>query len=213
MERFYLKGYYFITDSRLSLKGIYSDTRAAVRANAAIVQYRSKDASARRMYLEALKLRKICKDTVFLINDRVDIALAVEADGIHLGQSDLPYEAARKLLGKSKIIGITVHSLKQAQEAAEMGADYIGVAPVFFTRTKADAGRPVGAGLIRRIRKKVSVPLVALGGITLTNASEVIFQGADAVCAVSQVVTRPDVAGEILKFQKLFSNNKTRFRG
>jgi thiamine-phosphate diphosphorylase len=156
------------------------------------------------MYEEARRLKVLCRGALFLINDRVDLAQAVDADGVHLGRQDLPYDIARKLLGPGKIIGITVSSLAEALDAARQGADYLGISPIFPTTTKADAGTPGGLGLIREIRKLVSLPLIAIGGITLTNAPEVIQAGADGLCAISAVVTKPDVRGEIERFQALF---------
>ncbi len=199
-----LKGYYFITDSKLSRAGNTSDVKNALACGVKIIQYRNKDAGTRQMYEEALKLKSICKGAIFLINDRLDIALSVGADGLHLGGDDLPYKVARKLLGKNKIIGLTVHSVKEARQAQKLKADYIGIAPVFATRTKLDAGKPKGLKLIKEIRKQVSIPIIAIGGINLTNAREVIAAGADGLCAISAVVTKPDVKKEIAKFQALY---------
>ncbi len=128
-----MKGYYFITDSKLSRAGNINDVSMAVACGVGVVQYRNKNAETREMYEEAVRLREICRDTVFLINDRVDIALAANADGVHLGQSDMPCGAARKLLGPEKIIGITVHNLAEARLAESIGADYLGVSPIFPT--------------------------------------------------------------------------------
>jgi len=199
-----MKGYYFITDASLSRAGNVSDVKNALKAEVEVVQYREKCKSTEEMYKEALVLRRICQDAVFLVNDRVDIALAVEADGVHLGRQDLPYTVTRRLLGNKKIIGLTVHTLKQAQEAQKLGAQYIGVSPVFLTDTKQDAGNPVGVTLIKKIKKHISLPLVAIGGIDLSNAKDVLRAGADGLCAISAVVTKPDVRKEIEKFQRLF---------
>lgn len=106
------------------------------------------------MLQEATRLKKICRDIIFIVNDRIDIALAVNADGVHLGQDDMHYKVARKLL-KNKIIGITVRNLKQAIEAEREGANYLGVAPIFTTTTKADVGKPCGVSLIKEIKKSV----------------------------------------------------------
>lgn len=203
-----MKGYYFITDSGLSLKGNFSDVKNAIAAKVKIVQYRDKNSDTAKMYEEALVLRVLCKNIKFIINDRVDIALAVEADGAHLGREDLPYKQARRLLGKKKIIGITAHNLKEAKEAQSRGADYLGVSPIFSTSTKLDAGLPAGIKLIREIKKHVSIPIIAIGGINLSNAEEVIHAGADGLCAISAVVTRQDVKAEIEKFRKLFKMEK-----
>ena len=199
-----MKGYYFITDSKLSRAGNVNDVILAVACKVGVVQYRNKNAQTREMYEEALRLRDICRDTVFLINDRVDIALAANADGVHLGQSDMPCPAARKLLGPEKIIGITVHNLSEAQQAQNAGADYLGVSPIFQTATKTDAGKPAGISLIEEIRDHVDIPLIAIGGINHSNAECVIKAGADGLCAISCVVAREDVSAEIKKFQDLF---------
>lgn len=200
-----MKGYYFITDSNLSLAGIVSDTRKAVEAGARVVQYREKSAETGILYGEALALKEICAGrATLIINDRIDIALAVDADGTHIGQGDMPYEAARRLLGPGKIIGVTVHNLEEAIEAARLGADYLGVSPIFATGTKQDAGNPCGTDMLREIRRAVSLPLVAIGGIDLSNVEAVIDAGADMVCAISAVVTKSDVAAEVLRFQRKF---------
>jgi thiamine-phosphate pyrophosphorylase len=199
-----VKGYYFITDSKLSLAGNVNDVSLAVECGVGVVQYRNKNAETRGMYEEAVRLREICRDTVFLINDRVDIALAADADGVHLGQSDMPCPAARKLLGPEKIIGITVHSLSEALQAESVGANYLGVSPIFQTATKTDAGKPAGISLIEEIRARVDIPLIAIGGIDHSNAVDVIRAGADGLCAISCVVAKEDVSAEIKKFQDLF---------
>jgi thiamine-phosphate pyrophosphorylase len=197
-------GFYFITDASLSRSGNISDCKNALLAKVRFVQYREKHLNTKEMYEEALVLRKLCKKSVFLVNDRIDIALAVNADGVHLGRYDLPYRIARKLLGKKKIIGVTVHNAKQAKEAQRLGADYLGVSPIFATSTKQDAGKPIGTSLLKKIRKEVSIPIVAIGGINLLNARAVIDAGSSGLCAISAVVTKRDVKREIEKFQDLF---------
>ena len=199
-----MKGYYFITDSGLSRAGNISDVQRAEDCGVRVVQYRNKNAETKEMYEEALKLRKICSNALFLINDRIDIALAVDADGVHLGQSDMPYTAAREILGSDRVIGITVHNLSEALDAQRNGADYLGVSPIFPTATKPDAGRPAGIILIEEIRALVDIPLIAIGGISLANAPEVIRAGADGLCAISAVVAKEDVGREIREFQNLF---------
>ena len=199
-----MKGYYFITDSGLSCAGNISDVKQAEACSVCAVQYRNKNAETREMYEEAVRLREICRNALFLINDRIDIALAVDADGVHLGQSDMPYSAARKVLGPEKIIGITVHNLAEALDAQRSGADYLGVSPIFQTATKHDAGKPAGIALIEEIRARVDIPLIAIGGINLANAPEVVSAGADGLCAISAVVAKKDVGREIERFQELF---------
>lgn len=199
-----MKGYYFITDSSLSRAGNISDVRQAEACGVCVVQYRNKNAETREMYNEAVRLREICRNTLFLINDRIDVALAVDADGVHLGQSDMPYSAARKMLGPEKIIGITVHNPAEAIAAQTSGADYLGVSPIFQTATKSNAGKPAGIALIEEIRAQVDIPLIAIGGINLANAPEVVRAGADGLCAISAVVAKEDVGKEIRKFQDMF---------
>jgi thiamine-phosphate pyrophosphorylase len=199
-----VKGYYFITAASLSRAGNENDVAAAVAAGVRVVQYRQKEGRADDLVAEARSLRQLCRDIRFLVNDRVDLALAVGADGMHLGQEDLPYHAARELLGPDKIIGVTVHTVAEALAAQAAGADYLGVSPIFATDTKADAGAPTGLALLAEIRRRVRLPLAAIGGITLSKAPAVIEAGADAVCAISAVVTQADVGGEIEKFQRLF---------
>jgi thiamine-phosphate pyrophosphorylase len=199
-----MTGFYFITDANLSRRGNLSDVKSALQAKVKVVQYRNKSATTRDMLKEALELKRACKNTIFLVNDRLDIALAVNADGVHLGRHDMPYALARKLLGKNKVIGLTVHSLKEAKLAQKLGADYLGVSPIFATKTKTDAGKPSGIKLIRKIRKELDIPIIAIGGINLKNAPRVISAGADGLCAISAVVTKPDVKKEIERFQELF---------
>ena len=204
-----MKGYYFITDSKLSRAGNVSDVQNAVAAGVEVIQYRSKDSSTAEMFAEAAVLRKLCHRTLFLVNDRVDIALAVQADGVHLGQEDLPFQHARKLLGRGKIIGLTVHSPEEARQAEAAETDYLGVSPIFTTQTKGDAGQPAGTQLIQQIKRAVKIPLVAIGGINLANAPEVIRAGADGLCAISAVVSREDIRAEIEKYQRLFRQFET----
>ncbi len=199
-----MKGYYFITDARLSRAGNYRDVQMALAAGVKVVQYREKRAGTLQMFAEARQLRELCREILFLVNDWVDIALAVGADGVHLGQDDLPYSAARQLLGAGSIIGLTVRNAAEAVAAQDLGADYLGVSPIFATRTKRDAGEPGGATLIQEISRQVSIPIIAIGGINLANAVQVIAAGADGVCAISAVVTQPDVRTAIEQFQALF---------
>jgi len=199
-----VKGFYFVTDSKLSRNGIINDVKSAISAGVKIVQYREKTKPAREMYQEALVLRKLCRHITFIVNDRVDIALAAGADGVHLGQEDLSCSIARRILGKNKIIGVTTHNLQEATLAQKQGADYLGVSPIFATKTKLDAGPPKGIGLISRIKRDVPLPLVAIGGINLSNAPQAILAGADCLTAISAVLKCHNTVKEIIKFQELF---------
>ena len=201
-----IKGYYFITDAALSRAGIMADVSLAVKCGVGVVQYREKNASTKVLFEEAAEMRKICRNVKFLINDRIDIALAVSADGVHIGQDDMPLARARRLLGKDKIIGVTVHNETEAREAESGSADYLGISPVFSTSTKKDAGTACGKELIRKIKSFSKLPLVAIGGINFENAREVVSAGADALCAISAVAVSSDPSGAISRFQDIFSD-------
>jgi thiamine-phosphate pyrophosphorylase len=183
-------GYYFITDERLSLKGNESDVRNACEAGVKVIQYRNKEGSGKEFYEEAHKLRQICKiyDVKFIINDRIDVALAVDADGVHLGQNDIPYPVARKLLGKKKIIGVSTHDINEALIAQFSNVDYIGVGAIYNTETKKNVTAPKGPEFIKSLKKKINIPIVAIGGINLSNFKEVVEAGSDGFCAISDIV-------------------------
>lgn len=186
------------------MAGVMSDTANALKAGVTIVQYRQKSGSSAVLYAEALELRRMCRGALFLVNDRIDIALAVDADGVHIGKDDLPVPVVRRLLKPRTIIGVTVRNLDEAVRARGEGADYLGVGPIFATTTKGDAGHPIGIKLLQEIRRECRLPLAAIGGITLANAREVITAGADMICAMSAVVSDPDVEQAVRAFQDLF---------
>ena len=188
---------YVVTDRELS-KG-RSDAevaRLAYEGGADVVQLRMKNADGREMLEQANLIRgyadEMCK--LFIVDDRVDIAMASGADGVHLGQSDMPLEAARKLMGDDAIIGISVDNVEEAIAAQEGGADYVGVGAVFQTSTKPDAQQGVGLGAVFEVRQAVDIPVVAIGGINRGNIQDVIRAGADAVAVVSAVVAQDDVS-------------------
>ncbi|MFW5987202.1 MAG: thiamine phosphate synthase [Methanohalophilus sp.] len=189
--------FYLVTDSGLSRKGTLSDVKCAVAAGCKIVQYREKDKTTKEMIEEAILIRKICVDNaIFLVNDRIDVALAAGADGVHIGQDDMPIDSARKILGENKIIGLTVHDTDEAIEAERKGADYVGFSPVFDTNTKKDAGMGVGPERIQAVRKTINIPIVAIGGINKDNCISVIENGADSLVAISAIVCSDDVRKE-----------------
>ncbi|HNX80723.1 MAG TPA: thiamine phosphate synthase [Candidatus Omnitrophota bacterium] len=200
-----LRGYYFITDACLSRQGNYADVKAAVRAGTGVIQYRNKNVSCQQFFQEALILRELCLESLFIVNDRIDVAYCIDADGVHIGQSDASLSQARNLLGPKKIIGVTVRTLAQALNAQKRGASYVALGPIFATGTKHDAGLPCGVTRISEIKKRLSIPLVVIGGITLSNASEVIAAGADSVCAISAVVASANVGVSIKRFQSFFT--------
>jgi len=186
---------YVITDSRL-LKGrsLIETVEAAIRGGATVIQYREKEATTRRMIEEAKLLRALCKakGIPFIVNDRVDVALAVDADGVHLRDDDMPVEIARRILGPNKIIGASADTVEKAILYASQGADYLGVGSVYATSTKPDAGPPIGIEGLKRIIRAVSIPVVAIGGINEDNVAQVIEAGAAGVAVVSAVMAAPD---------------------
>ena len=203
--------FYFITDSKLSKKGIFSDVKAALDAGCKIIQYREKNKDFDVMVDEAKLLKKKCDGkAIFLINDDIDVALAVSADGIHIGKSDVDIEDARKLLGDKKVIGLSVDNVEEAIYAERRGADYVGLGPIFETSTKKDAGPAIGIETLKEVRKNIIRPIVAIGGITKDNVAEVITNGADAVAAVSAVVGSDDVYSEVNNFIKIIRRCKTK---
>ena len=197
-------GFYFVTDAGLSRAGNASDVRSAVAAGATAVQYRAKERSGRDMYLEAMALRSLCGAIPFIVNDRVDLALAVLADGVHVGQDDLPCAVARQLVGDAGIVGVSVRSAAEAREAERAGATYVAVSPVFSTRTKVDAAAACGLEVVRQVREAVAIPVVAIGGVHLGNGRAVIEAGAECLCAISATVCAPQVEAEVRRFQALF---------
>ena len=203
--------FYLVTDSELSKKGIYSDVENALRAGCKIIQYREKNKSTRNMIEEAKKLKKICEGkAIFLVDDRVDVSLSAGAEGLHIGQEDISYETARMLLGKDKIIGLTVHNLEEAVKAEKLGVDYIGLAPIFKTGTKEDARDPIGTEMIEIVRKNVSLPIVAVGGINKHNIREVIEAGANSIVSIYAVLNSNDVYNEVSEFIRIIKEVKSR---
>ena len=187
---------YVLTDRGLS-RGRSNEevVEQAIAGGADAIQLRDKESTSRQLLQEALKLRDItCKKGVLLIiNDRVDIALASDADGVHLGQDDLPIQWGRKLLGNDKIIGITTHNLEESIQAEKDGADYIGVSSVFPTTTKSDADPLSGLEVLTDIKRNVSIPVVAIGGIKEENVAQVGEAGADCIAVISAIVSTVNI--------------------
>ena len=201
-----LSGFYFITDDNLTKKGALADAKAAVAGGARVVQYREKKKNAIEFLTEACAIRDVCKshNTLFLVNDEVWAAVLTGADGVHLGQDDMPAGTARRILGKGSIIGVTVHNVEEAVKAVKDGADYVGVSPIYQTATKKDAGKPAGLDVIGKVKSSVNVPVVAIGGINEENAGKVIAAGADALAAISATVTQDDVEAKVALFSHKF---------
>ncbi len=166
---------------------------------ARILQLRAKDLSSREFLKIAHQVKTICHRAgcLLIVNDRADIALAVDADGVHVGQEDLPLAATRKVLGPKKIIGVSTHDPQQAQTAERDGADYIGFGPMYGTSTKATGYSARGLEQLREIRSLVRVPIVAIGGITTERAPATLTAGADAVAMISDLVLATDIATKV----------------
>ena len=174
---------------------------AALGAGCRMIQLREKEWPTGRLLPLAERLRERCRaaGVTFIVNDRVDLALAVDADGVHLGQDDLPPRAARPLLRRGMMLGLSTHSVAQARAAAADGADYIAVGSMFPTATKSDF-QLVGPELVRKLRGEIRVPLIGIGGITPDNVGEVIGAGADGVAVISAVCGAPDPAAAVRAF-------------
>ncbi|MBI5380106.1 MAG: thiamine phosphate synthase [Nitrospirae bacterium] len=173
----------------------------ALAAGARAVQLRSKRFSRRALYAEALEIRKLTRlrGAVFLVNDYVDLALAVEADGVHLGQSDLPLSVARRLIGPGDILGASARTPEEALAAAREGANYLGVGAIYPTTSKAEA-RVVGLEGLRAVRDAVELPIMAIGGITPERVPDVIEAGADGVAVLSAVLGAPRLEEAVERF-------------
>jgi thiamine-phosphate pyrophosphorylase len=187
---------------------------AALAGGADMIQLRDKAPDLRRLLPQARRIRAACRarGAIFIVNDRLDLALAAGADGVHVGQDDLPASLARRLLGSHLVLGVSTHDLAQAGAAAAAGADYIGFGPMFGTRTKDTGYTPRGTAMLREVRDSVRVPIVAIGGITLENVGEVITAGADAPAVISAVAGAADVAAAAREFQERVLAAKGRAR-
>lgn len=177
---------------------------AALAGGADMIQLRDKTGSLRDLLPQARAIRALCRSrgAIFIVNDRVDLALAADADGAHVGQEDLPAESARRLLGPDRILGVSTHNLAQAEAARRIGADYVGFGPLFPTGTKDTGYAPRGPEALRGIHRAVTLPILAIGGITLENVSTVIEAGATAPAVISAVVAAPDIAAAAAAFRR-----------
>ena len=187
---------YLVTDDGLSRgRSCAQVVEAALRGGVSIVQYREKASTTRRMIDEARDLLRLCRraGVLFIVNDRVDVALAVDADGVHVGQDDMPAGLARALIGPRKILGVSAGNPEEARRAEGEGADYVGASPVFATPTKTDAPPAIGVDGLRALVAAVSIPVVAIGGMNAENAAVILSAGAAGVAVVSAIVSAPDV--------------------
>ena len=186
---------YLITDTNQSLgRNLYHVIDEALRGGVRAVQLREKHLSSRELYESAYELRKLTArhNAKLFINDRVDVALAVDADGVQLGSESIPVYRARKILGEKKLIGISCHNQVQAITAQEKGADFITFGPIYYTPSKAPYGEPVGIARLEEVTNLMQIPVFALGGITSHNVREVIARGAHGVALISAILSAED---------------------
>jgi thiamine-phosphate pyrophosphorylase len=185
---------YPITDTRITNLSHAQQVIKLIKGGATLIQLREKYASPRMFYEDAKEAIKIARaqNVKILINDRVDLALALKADGVHLGQTDLPPEHARRILGEQAIIGFSTHSISQVVEALNFSADYLAIGPVFATKTKENPDQEVGVEGVKRVRQRIGeFPLVAIGGINSENFLEVLKAGADSAAVISDLLSEP----------------------
>ncbi len=202
---------YLVTDRSLSLgRSLESVVFDAAEGGVTMVQLREKDCSTLEFYQQAMLLKECLRPyrIPLIINDRLDIALACDAEGLHIGQSDIPYDIARKLLGKDKIIGLSVECLQDAVDANELDVDYIGISPVFGTPTKTDTAPALGLEGTREIVKISRHPAVGIGGINQTNAADIIEAGADGISVVSAIMSASDPKQAAFQLMNIIQKSK-----
>jgi thiamine-phosphate pyrophosphorylase len=180
-------------------------------AGVKILQYREKGKKQKQVYEECVILRQMTREAgaLFIVNDYIEISRAVDADGVHIGQDDLPLKVVRTLVGPSMIIGVSTHSPDQAQRAIEGGADYIGVGPIFATQTKTDVCAPVGLEYLRYVVEQLDIPFVAIGGIKEDNLAQVITAGAATVAFVTEIVGSENIGKKIECLHDIMSQAKS----
>jgi thiamine-phosphate pyrophosphorylase len=201
-----LKGLYVVVDAEWLKGRKYTDvTEQAIRGGAGIIQLRCKQGSNREFLNMALDLQKICaeKEVLFIVNDSLEVALASNAGGLHVGQDDLPAAEARKLIPIDMILGVSVSTVEEAKIAFKDGADYLGIGAMYSTATKEDA-EAVGPGRIKEIRKAVDLPVAAIGGINKDNLRDVIRAGADSAAVISAVLGAEDIEKAARELVKIF---------
>ncbi len=203
---------YVLTDRGLSRgRSEQEVVREAIAGGATAIQLRWKTGSLHDAMSVGRELRDMCRQTgvMFVVNDRVDLALALEADAVHLGDEDLPVPDARRIVGDAMVIGYSPATLVDAVHAPRLGADYLGVGPVYGTTTKSDAGEAVGIRRIKEVRDAVAIPVVGIGGINADNAADVIRAGAVGVAVISAVVAQEDVRDATLRLKRAVESART----
>lgn len=208
---------YLITEESLSAgKKSIEVVKKAAAAGVDVIQLREKNLSLRERFQLGQQIKKICsrQKITFIVNDRVDLALALDADGVHLGQSDLPLRSARRILGPDKIIGLSAWRNQEITAAESDGADYLGVGAIFKTKSKKLNSEKNGIGLQRtaEIRKRTELPLIAIGGLNKNNAAQVIKSGADCISVITALARAEKIEKETLEFKKIIKQAKSKRR-
>jgi len=201
---------YAITDPFLiKEEELEKKVKEVIEAGATTIQLREKKSSSLVFLKKALELKKIIPpEVLFIVNDRADIALGARADGVHLGQEDLPISHAREILGDDGIIGMSIHSVREAKEAEKQGADYIAIGPIFPTSTKPTTGPSLGVKVISKVKKEVKIPVVAIGGISKENVREILASGADGVALVSAIFKGRNAGSPTREFRQIIDEMK-----
>jgi thiamine-phosphate pyrophosphorylase len=210
--RLVLPRLYVILDSALLTIPVEDCAQELADAGVRLLQYRAKDVPALHMLTVSRTLASllVSRGVSFIVNDRPDVAILADATGLHVGQEDLDVEAAREVVGKEKLVGVSAHNLEQFQAAAETSADYIAVGPVFATSSKVNPDPVVGAEFVRRVRDLSDKPIVAIGGITLENAASVIKAGADCVAVISDILRAPDRGQRAKQYLEILGSENRR---
>lgn len=206
MSNLQCKKLYLVTDYKIPFNELLEKTKEALLGGVSIVQYRAKNKDTKEMCKEAKSLKKLCDEfeAVFLINDRIDVALAVKAHGVHIGQDDMDVSIARKIMPKDAVIGVTVHNREEALKAIEDGADNLGVGALFSTNSKDDATL-MNLETLREIRKVSSIPLYGIGGITPYNLNSDILENLEGVAVISALLNSDNIAERSKEFLKVLS--------
>ena len=203
----------YVTDDRILDNGRFFEVlNAALAGGATIIQLREKSMDTKSFFERALRAKEICENynVPLIINDRLDVALAVNADGLHIGQKDIPIKIARKFLGKDKIIGISVSNLKELKVANNTDADYVGLSPIFSTPTKSeDLASPLGIDGLKKIKSISKKPIVCIGGVNKTNLEIIFLNGADGAAVVSAISSSKNPMNVTQSLKKIISHTKS----
>lgn len=202
---------YLVTDRKLIKPGkdFFDVIEEALNNGVTLLQLREKEATSREFYRLALKVKEITQKyhVPLIINDRLDIALAVDADGVHLGQDDIHCDVVRSILGPDKILGISAGSIKEAIKAQNDGADYLGIGTVYATSTKKDTGDAIGLKNLKMIKDSVNIPAIGIGGININNARDVVRTGVDGISVVSAIMAADDICSATMALKEIVIKN------